>query len=353
MGWRTFHTWFTACSPTALAPFPTQAGRRPRDRHSGGRAHEQRRALQPLQGRQARLRRFPTLKAKSRRDGPNRWERLTQRQRHQQAPRHEKAGGGQGATERNSKQWYSCYNTNMYTQERTAALSSEKDNDRSANFASQPSCPPDLGAREPPSPRYGSDCPCISFTAVGAPAEEDQAWPFGPTDKPAASLGHSARGDGTAGISRLFEAFGGITGEESGGAAFMAEGGTVGLRGRINGVLAAVVCALAMVVVAHDMWPSMTSSLYGRVVSNRQQTARHVRRHDRRAGRADPDGRSGRNKVLLDTGASGRYLDGVTFQPSPCPRLWRSVNCSVSHTSTSASLRSCGNILGYHQEGGI
>lgn len=75
-----------------------------------------------------------------------------------------------------------------------------------------------------------------------------------------ASHKESTPGDGTADTGWMPGALGGFTSQETGGTAFMVEEGPLGLRGRINGVLTAVVHALTAAVVMHDLW--LSSSLF-------------------------------------------------------------------------------------------
>lgn len=46
------------------------------------------------------------------------------------------------------------------------------------NFATLSRNPTFFGGRDPPS-RYDPDRPCIAFTVVEAPTEEEEFWPFG------------------------------------------------------------------------------------------------------------------------------------------------------------------------------
>ena len=87
-----------------------------------------------------------------------------------------------------------------------------------------------------------------------APTEEDGFWSFGLTDYPVASFGVSTSDDVPTNTSGLFGAFGGVTGEETGSAAFMSKEGSVrglGLGDCIIGGLASMARTLAMVAMVH------------------------------------------------------------------------------------------------------
>ena len=76
--------------------------------------------------------------------------------------------------------------------------------------------------------------------------EQGAFWPFGPIHEP----------DDTSG---LFGSFGGPSGEETGGLAFIIEEAPVQeleLRGRIVGILAAIARALVMMAMLHYLWLS-------------------------------------------------------------------------------------------------
>ena len=103
---------------------------------------------------------------------------------------------------------------------------------------------------------YDPDHP-IAFTAVEGPVKEEAFWPFGPTDEPNDTSGP-------------FGSFGGLSGEETGGSAFMIEEGPVqelALRDRIVGILAAITRALVTIAMFHYLWLSFGNSLYARMVS--------------------------------------------------------------------------------------
>ena len=98
----------------------------------------------------------------------------------------------------------------------------------------------------------------ISLTAVGAPAEEEAFWPFGPTDEPVDTSG-------------LFGSFGGVNEEQTDDMLFTVEEKSavrLGLREYIVGSLSAMTRALVMVSILYSLLFLLSNSLYARMVKN-------------------------------------------------------------------------------------
>ena len=70
-----------------------------------------------------------------------------------------------------------------------------------------------LSARDHP-PGCEPERPCTSSTVEGAPTEKEGLWPFGPTNEPLASLGHSVAGNVSTDTNERFGAFGGVRARE-------------------------------------------------------------------------------------------------------------------------------------------
>ena len=96
-----------------------------------------------------------------------------------------------------------------------------------------------------------------SFTAVRAPTEGEEFWPFGPTDEPADTTG-------------LFGSFGGVSGEKTGDSPMLKEepAQRLGFREHIFGGLTSMTHALVMVANIHSLWLSFGNSLHARVIRN-------------------------------------------------------------------------------------
>ena len=101
-----------------------------------------------------------------------------------------------------------------------------------------------------------------------APTEEEEFWPFDPTDEAVDTNG-------------LFGSLGGVNGQETDDSLFMVEEEPIqqlGFREHIVGGLTATTRALVMVATLHYQWFSFGNSLYTRMVKNQEHlsTARRL-----------------------------------------------------------------------------
>lgn len=104
--------------------------------------------------------------------------------------------------------------------------------------------------------------PRVSFTAVEAATEKDPYLPFGPTDKPAASLEYLSSGDDSTKHTGLLRAFGHVSGEETDVLAFTIKGRPfqgVWLREYVIGNLVVMLCGVAIAVMIHYLWLLMAA----------------------------------------------------------------------------------------------
>ena len=260
------------------------------------------------------------LKAKEQRYGTRRRGQRTQPQRNQLAPCREKANGEQWRKEiYGEDQWCSFQTSTMHSDADCRVQHHNKTDSGSTSCATY-SCYPAVLSTRDHSPGCDPEHPCTSLTAEEALTQKEEPWPFGPTDEPVASFGHSASGNIPTDTSGLFEAFGGVTGDKTDSAAFLVEKRPVrglGLQDRITGGLASMIRALAIVTMIQYMWLSFGSSRYAQVVS---KTAPDIfggitGAEDGSAITASPvampwtDGRNGSVNVLVDSGASGHRFD--------------------------------------------
>ena len=150
-----------------------------------------------------------------------------QPQHNHQAPHCEKENGEQARKRRDDKPQRCLFHKSTTPSDADCQTQHHNKTDgESANCATHSGYHAVLGARDHP-PGCNTERPCISFTMVKVPTEEEGFWPFGPTNEPVASFRHSASGDVPTDNSRLFGAFGGVPGEETGNPAFMTEEGLV------------------------------------------------------------------------------------------------------------------------------
>ena len=241
-----------------------------------------------------------TLKAKEHRQRHNQWEQHTQSQPSKSTTYHVKTKGS------GKHQWCSFHKSTTHSDADCRVQHRDKTNGGHANCARH-SCHPAVLSTRTPFQGCGLERPCISFTAVEAATEED-FWPFGPTDEPDASFGHSASVNEPSVNSGLFGAFGGITGEKD----------------RITGVLMTIVRGLMMVAVFHYMWLLFGSSVSAREASTTSNDQTEflggiTNAEDGSALKVGPvvgvwNGLSNDvMNVLVDSGASGHYFDDTIF----------------------------------------
>ena len=139
--------------------------------------------------------------------------------------------------------------------------------------------------------------------------EEEEFWPFGPTDEAVDTSG-------------LFGSFGGVSGEETDDSLFMVEeepAQKLGFREHIVGGLTAMAHALVMAAILQYLWLSFGNSLYARTVKNTYGQpdvfGGITSTEDGSALTIGPTAspRTGCSNdsvnVLVDSGASGHYFD--------------------------------------------
>ena len=245
------------------------SGRRPRHHHAGSRTHQQRRAVQLLQGCRTPSVKLHHLEGK-------RQAAWAQSVRAARSISTQSAGASPRKDEQKISEERERRHAPVvlvpqadHAQRRGLPNSAPQDPRRSALCATHFYCSVVLSARDHP---LGCDPgrPCNSFTAAEVPTEEERCWPFGPKYEPVAVFGHSASGNVLTDTRGIYGAFGDVTGEVAGSAAFVVEEGSVrglGFRDRITSSLAFIIRALAIVIMIHYLWLSCRSSLYTRVVS--------------------------------------------------------------------------------------